>query len=324
MNQTSFQLLAILANGGFHSGEKLAATLGLTRAAINKSIRKIESSGLLIDAKYGKGYQLRQPVELLDKGKIVSSLKQRNVETGYEVHIKAETGSTNDDAYLLLQSSNADTIVLMAEYQTQGRGRRGNQWVSPLASGIYLSFARRIEVVDKLTGLMSLIAGIAVIRALKQAGIRDAGLKWPNDILIEGKKLGGVLLEMHGEEGGPLDMIIGIGLNYQIPSTLEVGNQPVTDICDQLPIRLSRNHLCALLIFHLLSLLSTASGDNKTSILNEWRQYDCCHGKPGKLLLPDAEINGMLRGIDDQGHLLMETDGVIHHYLSGEVSLRVD
>ena len=323
MNQTSFQLLAILANGEFHSGEKLAATLGLTRAAINKSIRKIESSGLLIDAKHGRGYQLRQPVELLDKDKIVSSLKQRNLEAGYEVHIKTETGSTNDDAYSLLQSSNADTIVLVVEHQTQGRGRRGNQWVSPLASGIYLSLARRIEVVDKLTGLMSLIAGIAVIRALKQAGC-DAGLKWPNDILIEGKKLGGVLLEMHGEEGGPLDMIIGIGLNYQIPSTLEAVNQAVTDICAQLSIRLSRNHLCVLLISHLLSLLSTAPGENKTSILNEWRQYDCCYGEPGKLLLPDAEINGMLRGIDDQGHLLMETDGVIHHYLSGEVSLRVD
>ncbi len=324
MKQKILQLLAILSDAECHSGETLAQQLGVTRVAINKSIKKIEQMGLVIDAKHGRGYQLQKKIELLDQKQIKDLLGSHAKAQACEINILFETGSTNDELSRVLTHDASNVIVLLAEYQNEGKGRRNNSWLSPVASGIYLSMSWKVEVANNFTSIMSLVTGVAIIRTLHEIGITDAGLKWPNDILVDGKKLGGVLLEMKGEAGGPLSMVIGIGLNYDMSDNIaENVAQPITDICQQTETRLSRNVIIAMLINQLIEALSMTTAADTTAMLDEWRNYDCCHGKKATLQLPDSSITGNLQGIDEQGRLLIEHQGEIKRYLSGEVSVMV-
>lgn len=171
---------------------------------------------------------------------------------------------------------------------------------------------------------MSLLVGVGIIRILRQIGINQAGLKWPNDILVKDRKIGGVLIEMSGEVGGPLQIVIGVGLNYALPNMIsDKINQPVTDVCSHLEHPVSRNELASKLVNELVSMFDNSISGDTTSLLDEWRNYDCYLDKAARLILPDSEITGIVKGIDDQGRLLMEHQGEINNYLSGEISLRM-
>ncbi len=317
------KLLTLLADGEFHSGERLADSLELTRAAVWKTIRQLQHLGLEIESRHGRGYRLQPPLELLDRECILDKLSGAGKQACHDIEILFQTDSTN--RYLLerIRHEACNGLVVLAEYQSQGKGRRGNDWRSPLASGIYLSLAWHSDSSVDSFGLMSLFIGIAVVRMLSHFGIQGLGLKWPNDILINHEKVGGVLLEMQGEATGPVDMVIGVGLNNRLNETLKISiDQPATDIQQHLATPVSRNTLTARLISNLFEVL-LCSKQQRETLLEEWRTYDCYREKQARLLLPDVIIEGQLQGVDEQGCLLMNVNGELQRFMSGEISLRV-
>jgi BirA family transcriptional regulator, biotin operon repressor / biotin---[acetyl-CoA-carboxylase] ligase len=317
-------LLTLISDGQLHSGQDLATQLNISRAAIWKSIKHLESLGLQIEAVRGRGYRLTNQIEMISERVIKKSLSPIAMKCCKEIDVLFKTESTNSFLFNRLGSEQIHGHAVLAEYQSNGRGRRGNQWVSPLASGVCVSVAWHFDIAPSALGLLSLYMGVATARTLCALGITDVGLKWPNDVVIKDKKLGGILLELRGEASGPVDVIIGIGVNYDLPeSAVSDIDQAVTDICRLAQERLSRNTIAATLISNVFEILHGLQSDTGTSFIEEWRQHDRYVGRKARLILPDKEIEGILKGVDNQGSLLMTVDGQLKSYTSGEVSLRI-
>jgi len=317
------KILSLLADGEFHSGTELADMLGISRSAIWKQLSGLAELGLQHSAVSGKGYRLDNALELLDASKI------NEVVTGqagalislFEIHDQID--STN--RYLVERSQNngLSGSVCFAEYQTAGKGRRGRQWVSPYGSNIYLSILWRFQQGPAAISGLSLAIGVAVIRALKQYQISDIGLKWPNDIYSQGKKLGGILVEVSGETDGPCSAVIGLGLNLFLPETQAEGiTQAWTDLSKLTgQSRLSRNQLAGILLNHLLPVIAEYESVGIQAYLDEWRSYDCLSGKSATLFIGQLQFEGIVQGIDDSGMLLIKrADGNVQTFASGEVS----
>jgi BirA family transcriptional regulator, biotin operon repressor / biotin---[acetyl-CoA-carboxylase] ligase len=317
-------LLSIISDGNVHSGQELADQLGISRAAIWKSIKYLQSLGLKIDAIRGKGYCLDREIDLLSSQQIKKMMTSSIKKHCREIEILFNTESTNSYLWNCLNTEQIYGKVVLAEYQSKGRGRRGNQWVSPVASGIYLSIGWRLEIATGTLGLLSLCIGVAVARALCAINLSKVGLKWPNDIIVDNKKLGGILLEMRGEASGPVDIVIGIGINYELPESARLNiDQDVTDICSNTTQRLSRNKITAIILSNVIEILVELESSANSTLIDEWRKFDCYVNKKARLLIGDKEIEGVLKGVDNQGALLMSVNGKIETYMSGEVSLRV-
>lgn len=318
------QLLSILSDGKFHSGEELGRHLGLSRSAIWKKIGKLEKYGLVVYSIKGKGYRLSKPVDLLNREKILSLLDEDAKSIVKELTVLEEVDSTNQ--YLLNQIDNTGfhAHVVLAEYQTLGRGRRGHTWISPYASGITMSLGWHFETPPELLTGISLGAGVAIMRTLHRLGIDDAGLKWPNDIIWRRRKLGGSLVELKAESTGPCNMVIGIGINYSFPSNIVHSiDQPWVDMTSIQPEKTSRNLAIAILLSELFRVLLQVEDEGTGNIINEWRKHDIMKDKQATLLLPASNIQGMVRGIDDSGALIMSINGKIKKFNSGEISLRI-
>ena len=324
MKNGQASLLSILSNGALHSGETLAHQLSISRAAVWKSIKQLESLGLEIEAERGKGYRLNRSIELLSANNIKKHLALDVRQSCQQLDVLFKADSTNSVLLSRLENEQIHAHVVLAEYQSQGRGRRGNQWLASIASGIMLSVGWRFEIAPNNSGLLSLFMGVAAARSLQSAGINNVGLKWPNDIIVDNQKIGGILIEVRGEASGPLDVVIGIGINYQIPETIKPQiKQAVTDICAHTYQEVSRNEFAAELITNVFKVLQELEANDGHDLLNEWRELDCHIEQEAKLILPNEEIEGVLKGVDDQGALLMSVSGEIKSYNAGEISLRV-
>lgn len=320
-------LIQILADGQFHSGVSLAEQLNLSRTAIWKQINALIEQGINIIAVNGKGYRHPYAIELLDKSIIVNSFDAvtRSIIEGLEIHDQIE--STNDHLVALSNSNpELSAFICLAEQQTAGKGRRGRQWISPFGSNIYLSILWQFDQgLASLSGL-SLAFGVAVIKALKLLGIHGVGLKWPNDIYWQQRKLGGILVEVSGESGGPCKAVIGIGLNLFL-TDLEGSriDQSWVDINEILGPsgQLSRNELVARLIDQLLAVASQYTLTSFADYRNEWQQFDCMQGQQVSLFMGNTHVDGTVIGIDDNGLLLLKTSaGPVKSFASGEVSFR--
>ncbi len=324
MKKGYVELLSIISDGKVHSGEELANALGISRAAIWKSIKQLETLGLVIEATHGKGYRLLHPLELLSEKKIRNNLSAVAQANCNNIEILFDVTSTNSYLFKHLESNPVNGHVVLAEHQSAGRGRRGNKWHSALGAGIYLSAGWHFDKSPASPGLLSLYTAVAVVRALHSLGINEVNLKWPNDILIKNKKLGGVLLEIRGETCGAMDVVIGIGINYDFPDNILAKiDQAVTDICRYSSQKLSRNKIIAALISHLYEVFGLIEEETHISLLNEWRKYDYYKDKEARLILPEKEITGLLKGVDDQGSLLMLVNDKTERFTSGEISVRL-
>lgn len=323
---TRYQLIRHLADGRFHSGEALAQSLGISRAAVWKHLKGLrELLEMDIHAVSGRGYRLSRPLELLESGRILDALspEAHSRLDALEIHVSID--STN--AHLLKQSAAGlpSGQVCLAEQQTAGRGRRGRHWISPFGSNIYLSVLWRYPLAPvELSGL-SLAAGLAIVRALACHGVVGVGLKWPNDILWQGRKLAGLLLEVTGESEGPSQVVLGVGLNTNLSRRqAEAIDQPWVDLAS-IPQgeKISRNQLAAELVSQLLEALDCFEKYGLSPLLAEWRHYDLYHGKPVQLRMGNRTIEGTHHGIDKTGALLLSNDGDVRAYHAGEVSLRL-
>ncbi len=317
------KILTLLADGEFHSGTELAEALGISRSAVWKQINGLSDLGLSHSAVSGKGYRLDKSLELLLASKINEAVSEQAGALISSIEIHDQIDSTNSYLVERSQQNAPSGTVCFAEHQTAGKGRRGRQWISPYGSNIYLSVLWRFQQGPAAISGLSLAIGVAVIRALKQHQIHDIGLKWPNDIYYQGKKLGGILVEVSGETDGPCSAVIGLGLNLFLPKNQAHSiTQAWTDLSKITgQSRLFRNKLAGTLLSHLLPIIAEYEGVGIKAHLDEWRDYDCLNGKSATLFIGQQQFDGYVRGVDDNGMLLIERpDGSMQTFASGEVS----
>lgn len=317
-------LLMHLADGEFHSGPVLGQATGRSRSAVWKGIQALQNTGLEIYSVRGKGYRLAQPIELLNREHILSALSVEVRKDIHDLDLHHEIDSTNAALLEIAKQSDASGHVCLAESQHAGRGRRGRQWVSPLGGNLYLSLLWRFQAGAATLAGLSLAVAVAVMRVLHETGLESAVLKWPNDILLDGKKLAGILLELAGEASGPCSVVLGLGLNISAPQTrMSVVDQPWTDLASSLGKLPSRNQLAAKLLEQLVCTLRQFESQGLNPFLDEWAQWDALAGHEVRLDLPTGAVIGIARGVDENGALLIARDGELQRYHSGEVSVRL-
>jgi BirA family biotin operon repressor/biotin-[acetyl-CoA-carboxylase] ligase len=320
-----YQIIRQLADGRFHSGEALAHAFGVSRAAVWKQLKLLqEQLQMDLHAVSGRGYRLVQPLELLDPQQILGGLspEAHACINGLDVHDCVD--STNAHLMRLASEGAPSGRVCLAEQQTAGRGRRGREWVSPYGSNIYLSILWRYPLAPVQLSGLSLAAGVATVRALKRLGVKDIGLKWPNDILCQGRKLAGLLLEVAGESQGPSRVVLGLGLNTSLTDAqAQTIDQPWIDLATVPGGRkVSRNRLASELLDQLLMVLTAFESNGLAPLLDEWHEYDLYHGRAISLRMVNRSIEGVHQGIDQTGALLLAVNGKVQAYHAGEVSLR--
>ncbi len=323
---TRARLLDILADGHFHSGQALADQAGISRTAVWKHVRSLKKRGLDVFAVSGRGYRLAEPLDLLDGKRIAAGLDRQASAQISNLSISHEIVSTNQFLLESVAPNAAHGYVCLAEYQSAGQGRHGNQWHSPIAGGLYLSIGWRVDgMAEPLTGL-SLAAGVAAVRALAACGIAGVSLKWPNDLIGNGRKLGGILLQVRGEITGPCLWVLGIGINVRLPATaIDSIDQPVVDLATLLGPRqplASRSEVAAALVNHLVACLDDYPRTGFKPYIQDWQRYDCMSGRQVTLTTAGRHIRGQMLGVDNAGALLLSIDGQVQRYASGELSLR--
>jgi len=299
----------------------LSSQLAVSRTAIWKCINELKKLGLNITSRHGKGYRLEDEIELLANpriGKELDAIIDHDL-----IEILFEIDSTNKYLIEKLGSDGFHQHIVLAEYQHGGRGRRGKPWVSPFARGLYLSIGWHFDVPPASLNALSLAAGVAVIEALKKMGMTEVNLKWPNDIIFNGKKLGGILLESRSETAVSCDVVIGIGVNIDFPDEfISAIDQPATDISTQLKTPLSRNRLASEIIKQQLRMLNNVANEGTASYIEKWKRLDYLCGKNAELHMPDEVLYGVVEGVDNNGLLLMHIDGQTKRFSSGELSVR--
>lgn len=313
-------LLKLLKDGKFHSGQDLGAALGISRSAVWKQLQQLQAElNLPIHKVRGRGYQLAAPVELLDAELIKAAASPA---LRWPVTVLEDIDSTNAEALRLLDQGRQAPYLLLAERQTAGRGRRGRTWVSPFGENLYYSLLLRIEGGMRQVEGLSLVVGLAVVHTLRELGITKAGLKWPNDVLAEQRKLAGILLELVGDPADVCHVVIGIGINVNMQAADEV-DQQWTSMRLESGIAVDRNRLAALLSGKLLAYLDRHQREGFAAIQAEWEQSHLWQGRAVTLIAGAKQIEGKVLGIDRQGALRLEVQGREQVYSGGELSLRL-
>ncbi|AUG98774.1 bifunctional biotin--[acetyl-CoA-carboxylase] ligase/biotin operon repressor BirA [Pectobacteriaceae bacterium CE70] len=314
-NTVPLKIISILSDGEFYSGEYLGELLGMSRAAINKHIQTIREWGIDVFTVTGKGYCFPTKMQLLSEEKILNSLNEGRVT------VLPVIDSTNQ--YLLDRFdslSSGDACV--AEYQQAGRGRRGRRWFSPFGANLYLSMYWRLEQGPAAAIGVSLVIGIIMAEVLHSLGADGVRVKWPNDLYLKDRKLAGILVELNGRTGDVAHLVIGAGINLCMREPdLDVINQGWINL-QEVGVNIDRNILSARLITELRAALILFEQKGLDPFIHRWKFLDNFYNRPVKLIVGNREIKGIDRGINSQGALLLEQDGVITPYIGGEISLR--
>lgn len=312
-------LLKLLEDGEFHSGEALGVALGVSRAAVWKKLQQLQAElGIELHRVRGKGYRLAGPICLLDSVQISDLLGPLL----WSVHVHQSLDSTNAEAIRLINGKAALPLVVLAEQQTAGRGRRGRAWISPFGENLYYSLGLRIDGgMRQLEGL-SLLIGLAVIKTLRDAGISEVGLKWPNDILVGRQKLAGILLEITGDPADVCHVIIGIGININMRTSSSV-DQAWTSMRLERGHLLDRNLIATSLSKHLAEYLAEHRKDGFARFRKEWEANHLWQGCEVALLAGSSTVQGRVLGVDAAGGLRLSVGDVEQVFSGGELSLRL-
>jgi BirA family transcriptional regulator, biotin operon repressor / biotin---[acetyl-CoA-carboxylase] ligase len=320
------RLFARLADARFHSGEELANALGVSRSAVWKAAGSLRTLGATLHAVRNRGYRLVHGGEPLDPARIRECLARDARDHVASVQALWSTTSTNTVLLERANPPNGTSEVLLAEYQSAGRGRRGRAWLAPPGGAICLSLSWTFREVPQDLGALGLVIGVCALRALRALAVTGAGLKWPNDLLIGERKLGGVLIELRAESAGPASVVIGVGLNVALGAPLlkqiaETGTQ-ATDLASAGLAALSRNAVAAGLISEAVRGLIEFERHGLKPFIEEWRAADSLRGRPVNVSAADGVARGLARGIDVHGALMVETPQGVKRFVSGDVTVR--
>jgi BirA family biotin operon repressor/biotin-[acetyl-CoA-carboxylase] ligase len=318
-------LLPLLSDGEFRSGQDLADALGVSRTAVWKQVNKLgRDTGLEIESVKGRGYRICGGVDLLEEAEIRKTLSDRTISLLGKLMVLESIDSTNAELMRQAQQGRACGIVCTAEQQSAGRGRRGRQWVSPYASNLYVSLIWEFSQGAAALEGMSLAVGVAVARALEKCGLPKVQLKWPNDVLFDGAKLGGILLEMTGDASGTCQVVVGVGLNVVMPETAaQEIDQAWTDVKTIAGASApGRNPLLAALLNELLPLVADYETDGFAAWQKQWLALDAFADAAVVLDTGTSQMGGTARGVDQRGALQLETATGVQSVYGGEISLR--
>lgn len=317
-------LLRLLTDGKFHSGEALAQQLAISRASICNLVHIAQDLGLTIHAIRGRGYQLISPPSWLDRRAIVTALG--STARHYTVETLDVTESTNSVLMQAAQSGAPHGSVVCAEYQFAGRGRRGRQWHAVLGGSLTFSVLWRFdEGIAALVGL-SLAVGVAIARVINRISRYPVKLKWPNDVLVDHRKLAGILVEVQGDIQGPSFAVVGIGLNVCLPrGQRDSIDQAVIDLAE-MQVQVDRNQLLASCLVELKSVMDVMRSDGFGALRREWDAHHAHAGQRVSLLLPNRQtVTGTALGVDDTGAFLLQSElGARMAYNGGDIRLRTE
>ena len=310
-------LLNLLKDGRFHSGEALGLALGISRSAVWKQLQHLEAElGLSIHKVRGRGYQLATPLMLLDP------LGMAGMSPSWPVTVFDSIDSTNAQALRAIGQGQVAPFLVVAERQIAGRGRRGRKWVSPFAENLYYSLVLRIDGgMRQLEGL-SLVVGLAVMQTLRKLGVADVGLKWPNDVLVDSKKIAGILLELVGDPADVCHVVLGIGINVNMQAADEV-DQQWTSMRLESGKSFDRNALVVELSNQLQAYIQRHQVGGFSVLQAEWEENHLWQGRMVSLIAGVNQIDGVVLGIDNQGALRLKVNGMEKVFSGGELSLRL-
>ncbi|WP_028387535.1 bifunctional biotin--[acetyl-CoA-carboxylase] ligase/biotin operon repressor BirA [Legionella fairfieldensis] len=317
------KLLHHLADGLCHSGNALGEALGISRTAVWKHITHLTELGLAIQRIAHQGYQLEQPMKLLDEQLIRQALMNKNFNKPFHFHLYASIDSTN--RFLKELAPDSLINICCAETQTQGRGRFNRHWISPFGENIYCSSRWELNCCfSRLSGL-SLVVGLAILASLQDSVLQqDIRIKWPNDILWHNKKLAGILIEIIAETNGCAQVIIGIGINVNTATHQQsLPDKPWCSLHEITGLYFDRNILVSHLIWHLDQYLDKFLREGFTAFSQDWAAVDYLHGQFINVLQPSGQISGYACGVNELGQLcLNDNNGIMHYLSSGDTSLR--
>lgn len=318
------KILNLLRNTAeeYISGEDIARKLQVSRTAVWKHIHELKQAGYAIESHSRKGYALIDTPDLLLPNEIKNKLSSKIL--GNEINYYDEVDSTNNKAKSLAAQGASDGAIVVSETQSGGRGRLARGWVTPYAKGIWLSVILKPDFLPQEAPKCTLMAAVAVVKAIEHVAKIKTGIKWPNDILYEGKKLVGILTEMNAEMDKINYVVIGMGINV---------NLDVADFTDELQSiatslslikgeKISRVELLCEVLRQLEDVYQSVREQGFSDTLAQWRKYSITLGQHVNVIGQNKTFDGIAVDIDKDGALMVKTNGEIRTVLAGDVSIR--
>jgi BirA family biotin operon repressor/biotin-[acetyl-CoA-carboxylase] ligase len=327
MSALGERLLAGLVDGRLHSGEELAAQLDVTRTTIWNLVGELRDKGVDVESVDRRGYRLPGPVELLDAAPMRAAAGALGIALPEDLVVAFEVDSTNTALFDAAPLAGAEPRVLIAELQLAGRGRRGRSWLAPFGSGLTFSIGWSFVDTPPDFPALTLALGVAVVRELHAIGARAVGLKWPNDIVTADGKLGGLLTQARQESGAAAYAVAGLGLNVSLPEhvrarVVESGGVAPIDLGSCVDSPPSRNALAARLVNGLVTAFAEFGRSGFTTFVEDWHEFDRLRGHAVRIEQAHGHRDGIVRGIDRDGALLLESAGAIDRIVAGDVRVR--
>jgi len=322
MGTAPFSLLRILADGRFHSGERLGRVLGLSRAGIWNLIRRVEALGLRVFKVRGRGYRLAEALDLFESRALAARSKKIAPELCVEV--LDQCPSTNSVLAQRAAAGAPHGTVLVCEHQSAGRGRRGNSWISEVGGSLAFSILWRFPRGAGALGGLSLAVAVGAAKALERLGTEGVEVKWPNDLYCAGRKLGGILIESSGDILGPSTVIVGVGINVRLGArTRKRIGGPATDIASHSEASPSRTAVFVESLESIAGVLARFSREGFAPFRREWLQRHAWQGRRVALLQAGRRVaEGKVVGVAEDGALMLASVEGIRRFHSGELSLR--
>jgi BirA family biotin operon repressor/biotin-[acetyl-CoA-carboxylase] ligase len=322
MGPLTFKALRLLADGHFHSGAEIARRLERSRAAVSGTLKGASELGVEVFSVPGKGYRLAQPVEFLDAHAIVSRLGP--AASRVRLTLLDEVDSTSTRLAAAAQAGAPSGACVVAEWQRAGRGRRGRSWQAGLGASLTFSLLWRFDQGPGHLAGLSLAVAVAVARALERAGVPGVGVKWPNDLVHDWKKLGGILVETSGEMLGPTAAVVGVGLNYRLGEALSRRiDQPFTDVASCGATLPSRNALLAGLLVELVAALEGFARGGFAAFRDDWKARHAYAGRRVTVLAGgEPAREAQVVDVAEDGALVVSAEGGTSRLTSAEISLR--
>jgi BirA family biotin operon repressor/biotin-[acetyl-CoA-carboxylase] ligase len=315
----TLRLLRLLADGEFHPVEVLTRAVGLSRSAVYKVLQGAQACGVTLHKVQGRGYRLVTPIDWLDAGIIAGRLADK---AGlFAIRVEQIVPSTSTALLELAATGAPAGTVLVAELQTAGRGRRGRRWLSTLGGALTFSLLWRFERPVSALGGLSLAVSVALLRALRDLGLEEIQVKWPNDLLWRERKLAGILVEVEGSDQAAA--VIGIGVNLRLDERVRQHlDQAATDLLSA-GFQAGRNDLLATMLSHLADVLSVFAVEGFSPLRQEWERAHACAGQDVVVTMADRSRHpGQVVGVAEDGALLVRTGAGVRRFHSAEVSLR--
>lgn len=323
MESTKTKILRVLRETeGYISGQELCEQLGVSRTAVWKYMKQLKEEGYEIQAVQNKGYCLTEVPDVLGESEIKSRLNTRWA--GRKVYFYDEIDSTNTQAKRLAEDGAPSGILVVSDCQVKGKGRRGRTWESPKASAIYMTLMLRPRILPERASMLTLVMGLSVVQAIRSVLHIETSIKWPNDVVLNKKKLVGILTEMNAQMDYIEYLVIGIGINANMGHFPQELQDKATSLQIELGHPVNRAELVAATMkcfeenYEIFEKTQDLSG-----LIEAYHAVLANYNQPVRVLEPGNEYSGIARGINKKGELLVEReDGSVKTVYAGEVSVR--